>query len=315
MAVSVSQTTPDILRNRELFAEVITSTPTFDANTGIRQIAGTRDKFSMANLFTNANILQAYADAPPETGDITIADDEFDIIKRSINVPFPYDQLANTQWKDAVANIHEMGIPSELQGEMLQNAAEKVKAPIENEIWNNNDGITGSPSTIGFDGFFKQITDRLTTAGLTANILSGSNDFTDPTVIQAQFNAMIQRAGVYSPAMLDLTKGAKLIVHPAVDYAYRRSLETQNQAVLPQSSSQFSGFEIVVIPNINVRTMLFGFPSNLAVGTPSDVNDLVNLSVIDQKENLKNQANIFGNLGYGAGSQTTDFVINNNTTP
>ena len=41
---------------------------------------------------------------------------------------------------------------------------------------------------------------------------------------------------------------------------------------------------------------------------------MVNLDVIDQKENLKNQANIFGNLGYGAGSQTTDFVTNKNTT-
>lgn len=311
MAVAVTQTTNSLSRVEEIFVKAVTSSPTFDSNIGIQQIAAVRDKFSMANLSTNTNVLQAYATAPSETGDITVGDDEFTITKKSINVPFAYDQLANTKWKEAIDNIHAMGLPADLEEAIVTDVANIARRETESKIWNNNDGATGSPADGSEPGFIKIINDELTAASLTAQILSGANDFTDKTVIQGQLDAMI---AVAPTALLDLTLGAKFFISPAVDFAYRRSLETQNNAVLEQSATRFSGFEIQVIPNLNSRTMLFGLPSNLGVGTPSQVSDMISLAVQDQRENQKNQANIFGNFGYGAGAQTTDWVTNENTT-
>lgn len=311
MAVTVSQTTESINRDvADIFLEAVLGASTFDAASGIRQITGTRDKFSMIELSTGSNVVQAYATAPSETGDAAVSDVEFTIDKKSINVPVPYDLFKNTQWKEAVANIHAMGIPNDLKVAMVQNITEKALAEVEAELWSSNAGATGDPSAT-INGFIKVINDKLTAASLTDQVIAAANSLTDPTTIQARFNDLVDQVPT---ALLNDQVGTKLMVSPATEWAYRRSLQTQNMAVLSSEPTNFGGFELMVVPNLNSRWAVLGKPSNLGVGLPSSATDIISLDVIDQKENLKNQANIFGNFGYGAGAVTTDWVTYENTT-
>lgn len=311
MALTVTQASDSISRVEQIFFEAVLRAVTFDSTTGIRQIQGTRDKFSMWEGSTTDNIVQSYATAPSEVGTISAADTEFTIDKKSINVAVPYDSLKNTVWKDAIENIHEMGLPAELQNAMVANITEKALKEVEAEIWTSNAGATGDPSGT-INGFIKQISDKLTAASLTGQIISGANSFTDKSTIQGLMEAMID---VMPTALLDNQNGVKFFVSPATAFAYRRSLETQAAAVMnDQSPVNFGGFEVQVIPNLNSRWMALGKPENLGVGMPSSPNDIISLRVNDQTENNKNQANIFGNFGYGAGIVTTDWVISQDTT-
>ncbi len=85
-------------------------------------------------------------------------------------------------------------------------------------------------------------------------------------------------------------------------------------AVLSSEPTNFGGFELKVVPNLNSRWMVLGKADNLGIGMPSAPSEIISLDVIDQKDNLKNQANIFGNFGYGAGIVTTDWVTSEDTT-
>jgi len=82
---------------------------------------------------------------------------------------------------------------------------------------------------------------------------------------------------------------------------------------LSSEPTNFGGFGIKVVPNLNSRWAVLGKTSNLGIGLPSAPNDIISLDVIDQRDNLKNQANIFGNFGYGAGAVTTDWVTYEDT--
>ena len=310
MAVTVTQTTATINRVSEVFLKAVLEAKTFSPEVGIRQIEGSRDKFSMVELSTGTNVVQNYATAPSEAGDAAVTDVEFTIDKKSINLPIPYDLFKNTKWLEDIANIHNMGIPEELKVAMVENITANALKTVEAEVWSSNAGATGDPAAT-INGFIKTINDKLTAASLGAQILSGATSFTDPTTIQARFNAMID---VVPTALLNDQVGTKLFVSPATEWAYRRSLQTQNMAVLSSEPTNFGGFELQVIPNLNPRWMVLGKSDNLGVGLPSSPNDIINLDVIDQKDNLKNQANIFGNFGYGAGAVTTDWVTYEDTT-
>jgi hypothetical protein len=310
MAVTITQASDSISRVEEVFLEAVLQAASFDAGFGIKQVQGTRDKFSMWEMTTGTDIVQAYAAAPSEAGTAAVSDTEFTIDKKSINLPLPYDLFKNTEWKDAVANIHAMGIPEELKVAMVSNISEKALKVVESELWSSNAGATGDP-TATINGFCKLINDKLTAASLTAQILSGANSLVDPTTIQARFNDMVE---VIPTALLNEQQDVFFHVSPATAWAYRRSLQTQNMAVLSSEPTNFGGFGIKVVPNLNSRWAVLGKTSNLGIGLPSAPNDIISLDVIDQRDNLKNQANIFGNFGYGAGAVTTDWVTYEDTT-
>lgn len=310
MAVTVTQTSDSISRVEEIFLEAVLQAASFDPSFGIRQVQGTRDKFSMWEMSTGSNVVQAYSTAPAEAGDAAVSDTEFPIDKKSINLPFAYDLLKNTEWKDAVANIHAMGIPNELKEALVRNITDKALKEVESEIWSSNAGATNDP-TGTINGFIKLINDKLTAGGLTDQIIAGANSFIDPSTIQARFNDMVDQVPT---ALLNDQSGTAFFVSPATEWAYRRSLQTQNMAVLSSEPTNFGGFQIKVVPNLNTRWMVLGKAENLGIGMPSAPSDIISLDVIDQKENLKNQANIFGNFGYGAGAVTTDWVTSQDTT-
>ena len=310
MSVAITQTSDSISRVEEIFLEAVLQAASFDAGFGIKQVQSTRDKFSMWEMTTGMDIVQACVPAPSEAGTASISDTEFIIDKKSINLPLPYDLFKNTEWKDAVANIHAMGIPEELKVAMVSNISEKALKVVESELWSSNAGATGDP-TATIIGFVKLINDKLTGASLTGQILSGANSLVDPTTIQARFNDMVE---AIPTALLNEQQDVFLHVSPATAWAYRRSLQTQNMAVLSSEPTNFGGFGIKVVPNLNSRWAVLGKTSNLGIGLPSAPNDIISLDVIDQRDNLKNQANIFGNFGYGAGAVTTDWVTYQDTT-
>ena len=307
MAITVSQVSDSISRVEEIFLNAVTSSRTMEL---VRNVRGTRDIFSMVEMSTGSNVVQAYATVPSEAGDAAIADVQFTIDKKSINVPFPYDLLKNTEWKETIANIHDQGIPTGLAEEMVGNITAKALAEVESEIWNSNDGAGGSP-TGTINGFIKLINDKLTAASLGAQILSATTPTTVPANIQAILGSMV---AVVPLALLADPSNTVFAMSPATKYAYTRSLETQSAAVKNTDDLRFGGFLIEVIPNLNSRTIVLGKLNNLGVGTPSAPNDIISLEVIDQKAVLKNQANIFGNFGYGAGAVTTDWVTYEDTT-
>tara|TARA_R100000951_G_scaffold115853_1_gene125352 strand:+ start:456 stop:1388 length:933 start_codon:yes stop_codon:yes gene_type:complete len=308
MAVAITQTTGSISRVEEIFLDAVLKASSFDAGFGIKQVQGTRDKFSMWEMSTSG-VVQDYLTAPAEQGNAAISDTEFSIDKKSINLPIPYELFRNTEWKDAVANIHNMGIPEELKVAMVQNIVDSALKQVENELWSSNAGATNDPAAT-IDGFCKIVNDKLTAASLTGQILSGAASLTDPTTIQDRFNAMVDAVPV---ALLAEQGDVYFHVSPATEWAYRRSLQTQNMAVLSSEPTNFGGFGIKVVPNLNTRWAVLGKTSNLGIGLPSAFSDIISLDVIDQKENLKNQANIFGNFGYGAGAVTTDWVTYEDT--
>lgn len=310
MAQTVTQTTASITRVQEIFLNAILAAKVFDPSSGIRQVQGTRDKFSMVELFTNTNIVQPYADKPAESGDGALTDIEFDIAKKSINYPVPYDLFKNTQWKEAIQNIHAMGLPQEVQVAIVESITKKALAEIENEIVSGNAGATGDKSG-GIDGFIKVINDKLTAASLTAQIIAADTSLTNPALIQGVFTNMVNQ--VPTPLLTE-SGAAKLIVSPATDWAYKRSLQLQANAVSNSGTENFGGFELMVIPNMNPRWAAIGNPSNIGIGTPSAISDIVSLQVNDMSHINQNQANIFGNFGFGVGAVTTDWVTFENTT-
>ena len=308
MAVAINQTSASISRVEDIFLNAVLRAASFDSGFGIKQVQGTRDKFSMWEMSTGG-IVQTYSSAPAEQGNAAISDTEFDIDKKSINLPIPYDLFKNTEWKDAVANIHAMGIPEELKVAMVTNIAEAALKTVEAELWSSNAGATGDiAGTI--KGFLKLAVDKLTAATLPAQIIAAAASLTDPTTIQAKFNAMVD---VVPTALLAEQSDVFFHVSPATAWAYRRSLQTQDMAVLSSEPTNFGGFGLKVVPNLNPYWILLGKTSNLGIGLPSAPTDIISLDVIDQRENLKNQANIFGNFGYGSGLVTTDWVTMENT--
>jgi len=308
MAVAITQASDSINRVEEVFLNAVLKAASFDPSFGIKQVQGTRDKFSMWEM-TTGGIVQAYATAPGEQGNAAISDTEFTIDKKSINLPIPYDLFKNTEWKDAVANIHAMGVPEELKVAMVLNITEQALKTVESELWSSNAGATGDiAGTI--NGFVKLAIDKLTAASKTAQIIAAGASLTDPATIQAKFNAMVDKVPV---ALLNEQADVFFHVSPATEWAYRRSLQTQNNAVLSSEPTNFGGFGLKVVPNLNPYWILLGKTSNLGIGLPSAPSDVISLDVIDQKENLKNQANIFGSFGYGSGLVTTDWVTMENT--
>ena len=69
MAVAITQTSASISRVEEIFLDAVLRAASFDAGFGIKQVQGTRDKFSMWEMSTGG-IVQAYAAAPAEQGNV-----------------------------------------------------------------------------------------------------------------------------------------------------------------------------------------------------------------------------------------------------
>lgn len=301
---TITQTTPSVTRVEEIFMNEILGSRTFDPSVGIGMYTAVRNVFSMFTGST-ANMLQDYACKPTPTGDVSLVDEEFTLLTQSIFHEVCYDKFVNTQWKDAIANIANQGLPAEFENFLVSYTTSDIGSTIENNLWNSNGGATGDPTTT-MDGFRKVVSDILTAATLPAQIVVLA---ADPTLKANVIAAMEQMTNAAPAALIADRANSRLFVAPGVDYAYRLALQDKAYAVLASEPTNIGGFQIEVIPNLNPNTMLLGKPGNLGVGMAME-NEIVDLSVIDQYTlGQGNFARIVGNVGYGAGAATTDWVV------
>ena len=307
---TVTQTTDSISHIEQIMANAIVSARTFDPAVGIPVYTAVADKWS---LFTGStsNMLQPYADKPVATGDTDLADQEFTIITQSIFHEIAYRIFKNTVWKEAIANIATQGLPPEFEAFIVSYTSGSIAAEVETTLWNANSGLAGAP-TAAQPGFWKIIFDLLTAATLTGQIVDFAADVTAIATVQASLQELVDAAPL---ALIADKQNVKIFCSPQVETSYRRSLQLQAYAVLSSEPTNFSGYELVVIPNMRPDAVVMGYAGNLGLGMPSNT-ELVDLLVVDMfTQGLGNFAMIVGNIGYGAGAATTDWVIGANTAP
>lgn len=221
-----------------------------------------------------------------------------------------YDIFKNTQWKDAIANLKDQGLPREFQEFLAGDTAKQANADVEKEFWMGNSDLVGSPTGAGFiNGFYKIISDKLTAASKTSQIvaLGANEDPTDPTKVQAAFDKIV---AAMPKTLVGARAKVRFFVSPLVEQAHRRSLQLQLASNLPNVNPLVHNtYELIVVPNLDDKTIIVGKPENMAIATAVD-GDLVEINVVDQFAlGLGNFARVFGNFGYGVGAATTDFVI------
>lgn len=299
---TVSQTTDTVSREVEIFYNEILNTKTFD---GLVKIIPARDRFAMSTGVTS-NMIQAYATSPTPTGTVSVTDEEFTIEKKSIFHNFEYDALKNTRWNEAIMNLDDQGLPADLEEFILMHVAKSAKAQLENELWNGNGGLADDPTTT-YDGWGELIANKLLAAGLGARVIALGSD---PTVAANIEGLLATMTAQVPKALIADKENVRIMMSPVVEQALHLAYQANAYSNIPTDNSLVYGrFRIEVIDGLNDNRIIIGKPSNLGLGLATD-SDIVNLSVVDKyAQGDGNFARIFGNLGYGAGVATTDWVI------
>lgn len=297
---TIDITTPVVERVDQLFYEAILTAKTFSDNLGFQDVQFARDVFSLMEISVGDDILQDYACKPTATGSTDVGDNEFTIYKNSIKHEICYDVFKNTPWKDAIANLNNQGLPPEFQAAVLEVFGKKIMALIEGYMWNGK--LTGTT----FDGFKQVITDKLTAAALTGQIVDlGTNDPTAVSTVEAALRQVIAAL----PTNLKGLDSVRMFVHPSVEQALYVKYSQTGYTNIPQTDSlMIDRYKMVTIPNLDPYTIIAGIPGNMGVALLAD-GDQVTLNVRDMSEFGDNYALIYGSIGYGAGVATTDFAI------
>lgn len=304
LTASVSQTTDSISRESEIFYNALLATPTFDSNLGI-QVIPARDNFALVTG-TTASLLQDYASSPSVAGTITVTDAEYSITKKMIFTNFEYDALKNTQWRDAVQDIANEGLPADLEGWIIDFVGKKSKQTFADILWNQNAGLADDPSGTN-DGWIKLIKDDLQAASLAAQNIALASDPTDSANIEGLVRGMIAQM---PKALVADKEGTRIMMGPVTHQALLSSYVQNAYSNIPtDNANMFDGFRVEMIPNLNDNHILIGKPSNLGLGV-AYTSDVFSLKVTD-KASLGdgNFARIHGNFGFGAGVATTDWVV------
>lgn len=309
---TITQTTPTIERVPEIFVNSILEGTTVDSGL-FTIIPRVRNKFAM-KTGAISGMIQAYACKPTPTGGTTITDEEFEIQMKSIFHDICYDTFENTEWKDAIANVKNEGLPSEFVEFLSATIAAEASGDVEDEMWNGNAGLPDDPTGANvIDGFGELIRTNLTAASLTGQIVELTADPTDPAQVQGILRAIKSAA---TKAMLKDLKDLRFFVDPLVEAALYSSYTTTTATNIPQTDSlMFERIKIQVINNLNTERIILGNPKNMGIALATD-GDLVELDIIDQYAlGQGNFARAVGNFGYGVGIATTDFVLAENLVP
>jgi len=316
MALTITQTTATIERVAEIFSNAILSSETIESNM-FQYIRASRDTFSM-NFGSTSALVQDYSDDPSLSGTITAADAEFTIGKRSIKFKIDYDEFKNTIWKDAVADLKNQKLPPKFLTWLAGEITKEVNSETEADWWNGNGGLTGDltdGTPVGrtyLNGFGNIIRTKL--AAAPSQIITEAVAATVPSD-STKVQAILLAATAVIPTALVASPDMTIFVAPSVEQAYWESLSTTLATNLPQTDSlMFNRYKIKVIPNLNPLRIIIGKSQNMGVAVSVNGNDLLDLNVVDQYAlGNGNRAFLTANYGYGAGIQTTDFVLWENT--
>lgn len=296
---TITQTSDTVNNLAEIMANELLKSVTFGK---FRQVPATRDKFRMWTG-TLSGAIQAYANAPAETGATTVADEEFTLIKKSVNHLVYYNEFADTEFNLSISNLKAQGLPPEFEAFVASELGKQAKNLAEDEIWNGNGAQTGDPST--GDGF---------AALIKANVpggqqgTSGTLDPTDNTEIDDFLAALVALA---TDDMIGNKESYKIYMNQKVNDAWYEYLAGVAATNIPQNSAmKYFNWDIEIIPNLSNRRVIIGNPAHMAVGM-GVTGDLVDLQVVDlytQGTGI-NGARMTGNWGYAAGIAATDFCI------
>ena len=304
LTASISQTTDSVSREAEIFYNALLGTPTFDENLGI-QIIPARDKFAL-NTGSTTSLLQDYSSTPSVQGTITVSDEEFSITKKLIFTNFEYDALKNTQWRDAVQDIANEGIPADLEGWIMEFVGSDSKSDFADILWNQNGDLAADPTGTN-DGWAKLIKAKLQGASLTNRVIALASDPTAAANIEGLLDGMIAQA---PKALVADKENSRIMMGPVAYQALFRAYQQNAYSNIPTDNvNMFGGFRVQMIPNLNDNRIIIGKPSNLGLGV-AYTSDVFSLNVTD-KASLGdgNFARIHGNFGFGAGIATTDWVL------
>lgn len=282
----------------EIMANELLEAVTFSK---FKLVPATRDKFSMWTGTLSGAIIP-YANAPAESGTSTVVDEEFTLIKKSVNHKVFYEEFKDTEFNLSISNLKDQGLPREFEAFIASELGKQGSNLAESELWDGNGGQTGDPTT--GDGFA-----ALILANVAAN--STTSATLDPTTlvdIEACLQAVVGEA---TDDMIGNKAKHKIYMNQKVNDAWYEHLSGVAATNIPQSSAmKYLTWDIEIIPNLSNRRLVIGNPDHMAVGM-GVTGDLVDVQVTDlytQGTGI-NGARITGNWGYAAGIAGTDFAL------
>src|SRR6056300_1388727 len=277
-ANTITQTSDTVESLSQIMADALLESVSFQRFT---LVPATRDKFRMWTG-TLSNAIQAYSGTPAESGTATVSDEEFTLIKKSVNHLVLYDAF-------------EEFLASEL-GKQAQKLA-------EDEIWNGNGSQTGDPVT--GDGFAALIKTNVP-AGQ-----QGTSGTLNPTVVADVDDFLAALVALATDDMVGNKSKFKIFMNQKVNDAWYAHLAAQAATNIPQNTAlKYFNWDIEIVPNLSNRRVIIGNPEHMAIGMGVE-GDLVDLQVVDQYAQGTgiNGARVTGNWGYAAGIAATDFAI------
>ena len=301
---TITQTSPKVAGATEIMANEVLAGVTFQK---FKNVPATRDKFRMWNGSTTG-MIQAYSDSPSETGGVTVSDEEFTIVKKSVFHAVPYDKFKDTEFNLSISNLKAQGLPSDFVAFVARDTGAKASELAENEIWNSEGGLTGDPT--GLEGIRALIRTNLTAASKIDQIITGTTANDDPTD-STKINAILGRVVGALPKELVAAKAKlRIYMNQTVNDAYYRFLSGVAATNIPQNNALvYQNYTIEIIPNLSDAAIVVAKPENINVSLAVS-GDLTALDVIDMYAlGGGNKARIVGNWGYGVGIATTDFAL------
>jgi len=297
---TITQTSDTVESLAQIMADELLSSVTFQK---FRQVPAVRDKFRMwTGTLTGA--IQAYANAPAESGASTISDEEFTLIKKSVNHLVYYQEFADTEFNLSISNLKAQGLPVPFTEFLSMELGKQSRKTAEDELWNANAALTGDPATgNGFAALIK------------ANVPAGQQaltavlDPTDAADVDAFLAALV---ALCTDDMIGNKSSYKMYMNQKVNDAWYEHLAGVAATNIPQNTAmKYLNWDIEIIPNISNRRVIIGNPDHMAVGMGVS-GDLVDLQVVDlyTKGDGINGARMTGNWGYAAGIAAIDFAIN-----
>src|SRR6056300_390060 len=298
-ANTITQTSDTVESLSQIMADALLESVSFQRFT---LVPATRDKFRMWTG-TLSNAIQAYSGTPAESGTATVSDEEFTLIKKSVNHLVLYDAFKDTEFNLSISNLKSEGLPAAFEEFLASELGKQAQKLAEDEIWNGNGSQTGDPVT--GDGFAALIKTNVP-AGQ-----QGTSGTLNPTVVADVDDFLAALVALATDDMVGNKSKFKIFMNQKVNDAWYAHLAAQAATNIPQNTAlKYLNWDIEIVPNLSNRRVIIGNPEHMAIGMGVE-GDLVDLQVVDQYAQGTgiNGARVTGNWGYAAGIAATDFAI------
>ena len=298
-ANTISQTSDTVESLSQIMADALLESVSFQR---FRLVPAVRDKFRMWTG-SLADAIQAYSGTPAESGTATVSDEEFTLIKKSVNHLVLYDAFKDTEFNLSISNLKAQGLPAAFEEFLASELGKQAQKLAEDEIWNGNGAQTGDPVT--GDGF---------AALIKANVPGGQQGTSatlDPTDVADVDDFLAALVALATDDMVGNKSNYKIFMNQKVNDAWYEHLAAQAATNIPQNTAmKYFNWDVEIIPNLSNRRVIIGNPEHMAIGMGVE-GDLVDLQVVDQYAQGTgiNGARVTGNWGYAAGIAATDFAI------